>query len=505
MSEKVLVVGSGPVGLTMALELARYGIDVRLVDKMTARGTTSRALGIWSRTLELLDRAGISADLVAAGNRVNAANIVAGDEPIAHMSLHDVASPYPFLLILPQSDTEAVLERHVERLGVRTEMGVELAGFSQDTDGVTARLRHADGREETERFSWLVGCDGAHSTVRHALGLAFQGDTIDEDWVLGDFHMAGYPFPVDEIATYWHQDGPIVFFPIGPDRFRIIGSLGPSTGAMPAAPSTEAFQALIDHRGPGGITLKGALWISVFRINERQVPTYRQGRVFLAGDAAHVHSPAGGQGMNTGMQDAINLAWKLALDCRGLARTPMLLDSYDAERREVGADVIAAAGRMTSLIMVRNPVGQHIRNAVLHVVLGLKPVQHALEGVMTETAIHYGASPLNGPAAGSAHKPGSRIAPVPGEAPYGAGGTPLFTVCSDASVVKPASAAFSGLVDPVTRPGVPGLGIALVRPDGYLAMSAPPGGWAAIETYLDRLMSPPTAGPETVLSGGGPI
>jgi 2-polyprenyl-6-methoxyphenol hydroxylase-like FAD-dependent oxidoreductase len=487
VTDTVLVVGAGPVGQTMALELARYKVRVRLIDRMTERSDKSRAVAIWARTLELLDRAGSSQDLVALGNKVTAANIIAGREAIARIELDDLDTPYPFALMLSQCATEAVLDRHLQRFGARTEMGVELTAFTQDDDGVAATLCHGDGRVETERFAWLIACDGAHSSVRHGLGLAFDGDTIGIDWALGDFRMTGSPLPLSELATYWHEDGPMAVFPLAKGRYRFIASLGPSTDEAPLAPTPDQFQALVDRRGPGGMRLTDPIWISVFRINERQVASYRVGRVFLAGDAAHVHSPAGGQGMNTGMQDAVNLAWKLAMVCRNMAAGPDLLESYDGERRPVGAAVIAAAGRLTKSALIRNPVGQHIRNAIAHVLLGLAPVRRAIEGSMTETSIGYPASPIHGMARGSNRRVGTRMPPLDGEAPYGAGDTPRFVVRAHAPAGLQRLTSVRALVDATIRPNAAGYGIELVRPDGYLAMSAPEGDWASVEAYLARL------------------
>jgi len=483
MAGKVLIVGAGPVGLTLALELARYRVPVRLVDRITQRSDQSRAIAIWPRTLELLDRSDTAQALADAGNRVIAANIMADGKRLARLDFSEVATPHPYVLMLAQNQTEALLEKSLARFGVAAELGVELVSFAQDESGVTATLRHSDGRVETERLAFLVGCDGAHSTVRHGLGVSFEGDTIDTDWGLGDFMVSGSPFPPDELATFMHAEGPLVFFPLAANRYRFIASLDSSKGEASAAPTPAQFQAILDRRGPGGMRLGEPIWVSAFRINERQVADYRAGRVFLAGDAAHVHSPAGGQGMNTGMQDAVNLAWKLALVSRGLAGAPALLDSYQAERHAVGAEVIASAGRLTHAALLSNPVARHLRDIAAHLLLGLPPVRRALQETMSEISTGYARSPINGPPAPGL-KSGQRMAPVAGEAPYGAGDTPRFTIRAPAGSVDLAHA----LAEPAIRPSASSR-IEIVRPDGYLAMSADAGDRAGVMRYLDSLLS----------------
>jgi 2-polyprenyl-6-methoxyphenol hydroxylase-like FAD-dependent oxidoreductase len=180
----------------------------------------------------------------------------------------------------PQYETEAVLRRHLAAHGVAPEFGVDLLDFEQDRDGVSARLWGANGDESAERFDWLVACDGAHSVVRHRLGLEFKGDTMGVDWTQGDFHLSGYPFPSSQMAIFWHEDWPLLFFPMAPDRARVITSLGASTGSPPVALEREALQKLVEIRGPEGVTLTDTVWTSAFRINERQVQSYRSGRVF---------------------------------------------------------------------------------------------------------------------------------------------------------------------------------------------------------------------------------
>jgi 2-polyprenyl-6-methoxyphenol hydroxylase-like FAD-dependent oxidoreductase len=469
----VLVVGAGPVGMTMASELARYGIPVRIVDKAAQRTDKSKALVLWSRTLELLDRGGGSDPFVDAGFKAEAVNFIAGDEVIGRVSMEGVQTPYPYGLMLPQSETERLLEERLRGLHVEVERRVELATFQRGDDGVEAVLRHASGREEAVSADWMVGCDGAHSAVRHGLAAPFAGETMDSDWMLADVHMTGYPCPDSEASVYWHRDGVFVIFPISPGRYRVLADLPPTSAERPPTPTLEQVQAIMDRRGPSGLKAFDPIWLAGFRINGRKVASYRWGRVFLSGDAAHVHSPAGGQGMNTGMQDAFNLAWKLALVVRGTC-AEHLLDSYSPERSGVGDEVLRAAGRLTAVGTMRNPVAQAVRNLVGHVMLGLGPVQHAFADTMTEVAIGYPTSPLNGPSLGGAGpKPGARVVPVAGQVPVGSGGTPRFALfAEEAAATVDLTRRFEALLDPDIRPPLHAGGIWLVRPDGYVACSS---------------------------------
>ena len=485
MAKPVLIVGAGPVGMTMASELARYGATVRIVDMAAQRTDKSKALVLWSRTLELLDRGGGSAPFIDAGFKVGSVNFIAGDKTIGHVSMAGVNSPYPYALMLPQSETERLLEERLRHLGVAVERQVELASFTSSVDGVEAVLRHADGRAETMSADWLVGCDGAHSAVRHGLGATFSGETLDSEWMLADVHMRGYPCPDTEASVYWHRDGVFVIFPISPGRYRVLADLPPSGAEQPPAPTLEQAQAVIDRRGPPGLVAFDPTWLAGFRINGRKVSDYRWGRVFLAGDAAHVHSPAGGQGMNTGMQDAFNLAWKLALVVRKTCHEH-LLDTYSPERSKVGDEVLKGAERLTAVGTMRNPVAQTVRNLVGHLMLGLAPVQREFADTMTEVSVGYPDSPLNGPKLQSraGPKPGERVIAVGDQVPVGSGGTPLFALFAEpTAATTDLIRRFEGFLDTDMRPPFRTGGIWLVRPDGYVACSSNDA--EVIASYLD--------------------
>jgi 2-polyprenyl-6-methoxyphenol hydroxylase-like FAD-dependent oxidoreductase len=217
----------------MAAELARYGVPVRIVDKAPQRSDKSKALVLWSRTLELLDRGPGAARFIEAGFRADAVNIIAGDKLIGRVGMGSVDSPFPFGLMIPQADTERLLDDYLGELGVAVERGVEVSAFSQRQDGVDATLLHSDGREETMSANWLIGCDGAHSMVRHSVNAPFTGETMDSDWMLADLHMRGYPCPDSEASVYWHKDGVFVIFPISPGRYRVIADLPPSGETRP--------------------------------------------------------------------------------------------------------------------------------------------------------------------------------------------------------------------------------------------------------------------------------
>jgi 2-polyprenyl-6-methoxyphenol hydroxylase-like FAD-dependent oxidoreductase len=392
----VLVVGAGPVGLTAAAAIERQGLTCRIVDKASAPSDKSKALVVWSRTLELLDDLGLATTFVDAGMRATGVSVYGDGKRLVHLAIAGVESPFGYPLMLPQNETERLLSEYLTQKGIQIERSVELLAFKQRPDGVACSLRHPDGTLETVEAGWLVGCDGAHSTVRHALGMEFAGSADPNDWLLADVLLEG-PLARDEVSVFWHEKGALVFFPIDPhSRFRVIADLGMTRSVdRPPDPTLAEVQAKVDERGPGGISLHDPIWLAGFRINERKVANYREGRVFLAGDAAHIHSPAGGQGMNTGMQDAFNLAWKLALVQRGQGRHEILLDSYTHERSEVGDQVLHAAAAMTTVATLRNPVAQFFRNHVASLATSFDFVQDRIKNAITELSIAYRDSPLS--------------------------------------------------------------------------------------------------------------
>ena len=516
----VLIVGAGPVGLMLACELARYGVGVRLIDRAPQATQTSKALVVWSRTLELMDRMGCTEAFLAAGLRARGATLRGGGRVLGGPDFSDIDSPYAFGLMIPQSDTERLLAEHLRGFGVAVEREVELTVFSQTPDGVEARLSHADGRKERAAAAFLIGCDGAHSVVRHGLGLPFRGTAQGDEWLLADIGLDGAGAPPralsdevvsgsskesaskqedrgvirpnvvghgsrDRIAVYLHRDGPFVIFPIPGGRARVVATVGRADVQPRPDPTLAEVQALVAARAGPGIRVSDPVWLSRFHIHERKVSEYGRGRVFLVGDAAHIHSPAGGQGMNTGMQDAVNLAWKLALVRRGAA-APRLLDSYSSERNAVGEIVLRNAGRLTAMATLTHPLAQAVRNRALHWLLGLHAVRRRMAATMSEIAIGYPASPLSvGTGAGRRWRPEDAAGPPPG-----AGADPRFVLyAADAERGTALAARFPGLVQSAPRTNPEPGRLHLVRPDGYVGLAAAAADRDAAAHYLKELGS----------------
>ncbi len=483
-SPKVLIAGAGPVGLTLANELVRQGISVRIVDKNVERTDKSKALVLWSRTLELFDDAGYASDFLTAGMPAHGAQISTGKEIVASVSLDSIDSRFNYALMIAQSETERVLEQRLAAAGITVERRVELAGFADKGTGVEATLRKQDGPSETVRADWLVGCDGAHSAVRHGLGFTFEGSTLESHWALADGHVVGLA-PTDRLHIFWHREGILAFFPIVGDRWRVIADLGPATGdEKHPDPTLAEINTLMARRGSPGIVMSNPFWLAAFRINERKVKDYRKGRVFLAGDAAHIHSPAGGQGMNTGMQDAFNLAWKLALVIKGTAR-PALLDSYSPERSTVGETVLRNAGRLTEAATLRNPIAQGLRNTIVKFAAGFPALQHRVADQLSEMDIAYPDSPL---AATGAYRAGGPAAGArwPHRLPTGAGGAKFTAVGPDAAVAMLA-AKYPALVMAASATGEHANALRLIRPDGYVGFAGAADDSVAAEAYLAAL------------------
>jgi len=412
---EVLVVGAGPTGLTLAAQLAAQGVRPRLIDRGADRAAESRALAIQPRTLEVLASLGITEHLLAAGNPAVQLQIHTRARQVAvpmfDLGLEDTA--YPYLLFLSQAETERILEQHLTAAGVTVQRRVELVDLHQTPQQAVAMLRHHDGHQEQVSASYVVGCDGAGSTVRDQGGIRFLGGSYPQTFVLADTEADN--LETGAAHVFLSPAGMLFFFPlIRPASWRLLVMRPPADPTPPHAPVDLAqVQAIADTYTTGRVRLHDPVWMTNFRLHHRAATTYRAGRVFLAGDAAHIHSPAGAQGMNTGIQDAVNLAWKLAHTLHS-GHDAELLDTYQTERAPIGRTVLRFTDRAFTIATSTNPILRLARTrlAPTLIPLALKPrtVRRYAFRTVSQLAIRYRHSPLSvdGP-----HPP--RRGPRPGD------------------------------------------------------------------------------------------
>jgi len=476
----VLIVGAGPVGLLLANECARRGLAARIVETRAGQSEHSKALAIFPRTLEIFDMAGLVEPFLAAANRVTAVSVVTHGRQLAHMRFTPEDSPYPFIAMVPQDVTENLLAGELQRRGRAVEHDTTFVSAEERAGCVVATLER-DGARTEVAAKYVVGCDGAHSTVRHLLNLSFEGAQYEDLFLLADART-NEALPADELQLCPSELGPAAIFPMSATRRRIVATVDRAEGD---APSLELVRRILRERAPAEIEVESIGWASYFRIHHRQVADLRVGRMFVAGDAAHIHSPFGGQGMNTGLGDVWNLAWKLDLAARGLGNE-RLLDSYNAERRPVIRDIIETTHRLTRAMGTPNRFAQALRDTIIPVLSHLSPFQHAFVQRLSGLGISYAGSPIvEGSGGGERYfddslRGGSglrgRLLLMVGQGidePTRAAAAQLAASYADAVELRPRAAP----------------GIALLRPDGYLAFSAHHGGAAALESARSILAS----------------
>jgi 2-polyprenyl-6-methoxyphenol hydroxylase-like FAD-dependent oxidoreductase len=392
---EVLIAGAGPVGLALALELQRFGIRFRIVEKKAERSTTSKALGLQPRLSEVFAILGIAGKFFARGfDGVRALNLNSGATKLLRIELQfppNLAGPEAFqprLIMIPQSVTEEILETTMAERGQVVERRRELIGFSQDRDSVSAVIRHEDGSEDTIRAKFLVSCEGAHSVVRKLAGFTFTGATFPLRSLLADVTI-DWDFPDNEVQTWFHRDGAFAALPFGGQKWRLIAECPDDPNDTAPEVTLEQMQELIVERtGKKNVRVRDPLWLSDFRINARMVDRFRDRRVFIAGDAAHIHSPAGGQGIATGIQDATNLAWKLAAFLREGA-PDSLLDTYDEERKPIAREVIHRTSAVTSILFAMNPIARFLRERLLVPILRRPFVQRRMFAKLSQLEMNY--------------------------------------------------------------------------------------------------------------------
>src|SRR5256885_11701598 len=390
----VLVVGAGPTGLMLANQLGRRGVRTRIIDRHTGPSLQTRALGVQARTLEIYTHLGIVERALAGGKRATGANIWVQGRRAARLPLGDIGrdlSPYPFLLILGQDDNERLLGDALCRQGMAVDWGTELVGLAQDTSHVTATLKQPDGTIEDVTVAWVAGCDGARSAVRELSGIAFEGAPYEHVFFVADTRVTG-PMVPDELNVYLWREGFPLFCPMrGTDHWRLVGILPPHLRGRDDLTFEEVIPSVRQQAGTE-LSFEECSWLSTYRIHHRRAARFRDRRCFLLGDAAHIHSPVGGQGMDTRLQDAYNLAWKLALVVSGRAGAA-LLDSSEAGRLPVAQRLLRPTHPAFSLVVADSWLAGLFRTRVvpkiLAFVMGLRWFQRVAFRTISQTGIPY--------------------------------------------------------------------------------------------------------------------
>lgn len=400
MDTEVLIVGAGPTGLMLANQLARRGVRFRIIDRHAGPAVQTRALGVQARTMEIYSHLGIIDQALELGKRATGANWWTHGRRVARLAIGDIGrdlSPYPYLLILGQDDNERLLGEAMIKSGGSIEWNTELVGLTQEADRVIARIKHADGSVRETATSWVGGCDGARSAVRELNGIAFQGAPYEDVFFVADTVMTG-PMVPDELNVYLWRKGFHLFFPMrGTDHWRLVGIVPEELRGQDDLTLDEVMPSIVQEAG-AGLSLRSCSWFSTYRIHHRRAERFRDRRCFLLGDAAHIHSPVGAQGMNTGLQDAYNLGWKLALVVSAQADA-RLLDSYEDERIPVAEALLGTTDRLFSLVISDNWITGLLRTRLIPKLLAqaikLQRVQKLAFLTISQTGIEYRKSPLS--------------------------------------------------------------------------------------------------------------
>ncbi len=484
--------------MTAAMELARFGIPVRLVDKYTAPANTSRALAVQSRTVEQMQQRGLAEEMLRLGNRAFSATIFAENKQLGKVDLHQIDSRFNFILLLAQSETERILREHLEDVGILIERETELIAFSQregSNAGVQATLRKPDGSVEEIEAAYLIDAEGAHSTVRHSMDLSFEGNSLPNTYALADLYIDG-DLAEDQLSIFIAESGLLAAFPMGNHRFRIIATEKQAAPEGAPAPDLEHMRALWSQGSHLSVHFRDLQWSSRFRINSRALNQLRHGRIFFGGDSAHIHSPAGGQGMNTGIQDMINLGWKLAMVYRGYA-TERLLETYNEERLPIIHALVSTTERATDLFNSDSHIVHTLLRHALPLALSLKTIRRKGATIISELGGNYRESSLNGSTEGECPvHAGDRFPDVLVEEDSQ---TRVFDILDPSAftTLKLGSGEHSdfrsfghmGVLKTIARPSqaltsiVGKDAVAVVRPDGYLLYAGSP---AYIAKQLDQ-------------------
>ena len=497
---EVLIVGAGPTGLVLALWLTKLGVKVRIVDKTAEPGTTSRALAVQARTLEFYRQIGLADAVVKAGHKVGAMNLWVHAKRVTHVDLHGIGEglgPFDFMFIFPQDEHEKLLVAALAKLGVAVERQTELMAFTDDGDCVRAVLQGADGNQDMCEARYLAGCDGARSRTREALDIGFPGGTYEQLFYVADVVASGEAIDGNLNVDLDEADFLAIFPMKGKGRARLIGTVRGEAAKKGEALTFEDVSARPIEAMK--LTIGKVNWFSTYHVHHRVAAAFRKGRAFLLGDAAHIHSPAGGQGMNTGIGDAVNLAWKLAAVLK--AKGPEgLLDTYEPERIGFARRLVATTDRAFSFASATGPLADRVRKTLVPVLApsltGLPFVRKFAFRTVSQMVVNYRHGPLSVGAAGDVWG-GDRLPWIP----LKGGGDNFAPLTSlewqghvygepTPEVVQACAArglslhAFSWDPD-MRKAGVKRDALYLIRPDGYVALAEPAGKAERLTEFLD--------------------
>ena len=477
----VLIAGAGPTGLTAALELSRLGVEVRIVDRAAEPAPQSRALAVQARTLELLRVRGVAQAMVPLGNRARGAALHAAARKIAELDFDRMPSEFNYILMLPQSETERILTEQLERQGVKVERGVEVTAVRDSGPDAMVTMRMPGGTTESVRASYVIAADGPHSALRKAIGLDFPGRTLPHDYLLADLRVDG-DLAQDQLSIFLARNGFVAVFPMGGGRFRLMATDPDGIVGGEDNPAVGQIQQLVARTVHIPMRLHSMNWSSRFRINSRHMRSLRAGRVFFGGDAAHVHSPAGGQGMNLGIQDMINLSWKLAMVLDGRAK-PELLETYSSERLPVIRKLIGFTEIGTRVFNSTNPIVHEARIRIAPRALARDRIQNVAASMLGQLSAGYRGGVLSeGAGDGFGLRAGDRVPDKGGL--YDELDLNALTLFTDDDRIAAVVRRWDGVV--TLRRAIRSGGWLLVRPDGYLAAAGGTGSAAALNDWLRR-------------------
>lgn len=516
METDVIIVGAGPTGLSLACQLSRYGIDFIILDKSEGISRYSKAIGVQARTLEIYEQINLAQDLIALGAKAEKAQLVEGGEIRGKVDLSEIGknlSPYPFLLLVEQNKHEELLQNYLKTNGKEVLWQTELINFSQDETGVMANIKTADGGLRTINAKYLVGCDGAKSPVRHALDLNFEGSTFERLFYVADVEI-NWNFDHNSLYVALAQTSITAFFPLpGENRFRIVGTFPENETRREGEILYEEIERQIATDTKLNLDISNVNWFSVYRVHSRRVNRFSEGRCFVAGDAAHIHTPAGAQGMNTGIQDGYNLAWKLAQVLRGKADAK-ILDSYNEERLENAKNLLETTDRIfefgASPETVTSYIRTHIFPYIANFALSLNPVKNFIFPLISQIGINYRHSSLSDHFEDSAFKTkaGDRMPYflIEGASVYDRLKEPKFHLLTftdgeidSQTLSEQIGNEFADLYDHHVFPLYPRIAeifdarrtfTVLLRPDNYIATMFSAAGNERIKAYFNSLATP---------------